>query len=208
MFETSFKRRGFMFVLSSPSGAGKTTLSRLLMQNDERLVMSVSCTTREKRKNEEEGKDYFFLSEQDFQKKVQTSYFYEHAKVFGKNYGTPKAFVENVLVEGKDVLFDIDWQGTRRLTETARADIVSVFILPPSLAELKRRLIARDQDSEAIIEQRMERALDEISHWDKYDYVIVNDSIESSLQKILYILQAERLKRSRQHGLGDFVATL
>lgn len=208
MFKKSLVKRGFMFVLSSPSGAGKTTLSRLLMQNDDQLVMSVSCTTRTKRQQEVDGQDYFFLNHDEFEKKVNQNYFYEHAKVFDHWYGTPKSFVNQTLESGKDVLFDIDWQGTRRLTEEARPDVVSVFILPPSMAELERRLHNRDQDSKEVIQSRMNRANDEISHWDEYDYVIINDSIDGSLQKILYILQAERLKRIRQQGLGAFVQNL
>lgn len=208
MPETTFRRRGFMFVLSSPSGAGKTTLSRLLMQHDTELVMSVSCTTRPKRANEEDGKDYFFLSEQTFQDKIKENYFYEYATVFGHSYGTPKNFVNDVLNQGKDVLFDIDWQGTRRLTQEARNDIISIFILPPSMKELERRLRTRGLDSDDIIAARMARAKDEISHWNEYDYVIVNDSLDMSLQKILYIHKAERLKRTRQQGLEAFVKQL
>ncbi len=208
MFENSLTRRGFMFILSSPSGAGKTTLSRLLMQNDENLVMSTSYTTRPKRAQEENGKDYFFVEKEAFDHKVANNYFFEHAEVFGNFYGTPRAFVENAIDTGKDVLFDIDWQGTRRLTSSAREDTVSVFILPPSMKELERRLRSRAQDPDDIILKRMERASDEISHWDEYDYVIINDNIDASLQKILYILMAERLKRSRQHGLTEFVDQL
>lgn len=208
MVESKFKRRGFMFVLSSPSGAGKTTISRLLLQNDKNLKMSTSCTTRKKRQNEEENKDYFFLEEKDFEKKIDEKYFYEYAEVFGNYYGTPRDFVEGSLENGKDVLFDIDWQGTRRLTSKARDDIVSVFILPPSMKELERRLRARAQDSDEVISHRMQRAHDEISHWNEYDYVIINDNIDASLQKVLYILKSERLKRTRQHGLPEFVNKL
>ena len=205
MFENSLTRRGFMFVLSSPSGAGKTTLSRLLMQNDENLVMSTSYTTRPKRDQEVDGVDYYFVSQTDFDAKVKEGYFFEYAEVFGNFYGTPRSFVEHAIETGRDVLFDIDWQGTRRLTDMARTDIVSVFILPPSMHELERRLRQRNQDSDAIIERRMSRANDEIMHWNEYDYVIINEQIDASLQKILYILKAERLKRIRQHGLRAFV---
>ncbi len=197
-----------MFILSSPSGAGKTTLSRLLMQNDSNLVMSVSYTTREKRPNEKQGVDYYFVSEKEFEKKADEKYFYEYAEVFGNYYGTPRKKVEDELNNGCDVLFDIDWQGTRRLTAKARDDIVSVFILPPSMKELARRLKERGQDSKEVIEGRMARAHDEISHWDEYDYVVINDSIDASLQNILYILKAERLKRRRQQGLMNYVADL
>ena len=197
-----------MFILSSPSGAGKTTLSHLLRQNDPNITMSISYTTRPKRQNEEEGADYFFVSESDFEKKADEKYFYEYAEVFGNYYGTPRKRVEEELASGRDVLFDIDWQGTRRLTSKARDDIVSVFILPPSMAELARRLKSRAQDTNAVIQQRMDRAHDEISHWDEYDYVVINDSIDYSLQNILYILKAERLKRRRQNSLMGFVGDL
>lgn len=206
--ERNLTRRGFMFVLSSPSGAGKTTLSHLLMQNDCNLVMSTSYTTRPPRAKEENGKDYHFISEAEFEKKIDEKYFYEYAEVFGNYYGTPRKFVTESLESGRDVLFDIDWQGTRRLTSKARDDIVSLFILPPSMAELERRLRARAQDDAEVIARRMARANDEISHWDEYDYVIINDNIDASLQNILYTLKAERLKRTRQHGLPEFVSSL
>ncbi len=208
MQQGGMKRRGIMFILSSPSGAGKTTLSHLLRQNDPNITMSISYTTRTKRPNEENGVDYFFVSESDFEKKIDEKYFYEYAEVFGNYYGTPRKRVEEELASGRDVLFDIDWQGTRRLTSKARDDIVSVFILPPSMAELDRRLKSRGQDSKGIIEKRMDRAHDEISHWDEYDYVVINDSIDYSLQNILYILKAERLKRRRQNALMEFVGDL
>ncbi len=206
--EIKVKRRGFMFVLSSPSGAGKTTLSRLLMQNDRNLVMSISSTTRIPRANEEDEKDYYFIGEKEFEEKIDNKFFYEYAEVFNNYYGTPRKKVEDSISAGKDVLFDIDWQGTRRLTSKARDDIVSVFILPPSMIELERRLRTRGQDSDDVIKRRMERASDEISHWNEYDYVIINKSIDASLQNILYILRAERLKRTRQHKLQDFVSGL
>lgn len=202
------KRRGMMFILSSPSGAGKTTLSHLLLQNDANITMSISYTTRQKRPNEENGVDYFFVTEKEFEQKADEKYFYEYAEVFGNYYGTPRKRVEEELAAGRDVLFDIDWQGTRRLTAKARDDIVSVFILPPSKAELLRRLKSRGQDSVDVITKRMSRANDEISHWDEYDYVVINDSIDYSLQNILYILKAERLKRRRQNALMDFVGDL
>jgi len=208
MQQDTMKRRGIMFILSSPSGAGKTTLSRLLRQNDPNITMSISYTTRKKRPNEEDGVDYFFVSEKDFEKKADEKFFYEFAEVFGNFYGTPRKRVEEELAAGRDVLFDIDWQGTRRLTAKARDDIVSVFILPPSMAELARRLKSRGQDTAEVIVQRMGRAADEISHWDEYDYVVINDSIDYSLQNILYILKAERLKRRRQNSLMGFVGDL
>lgn len=206
--EHLLSRRGFMFVLSSPSGAGKTTLSRLLKQNDKNLVMSISYTTRPKRPNEEHGKDYFFITEEEFEQKINEKFFYEYAEVFGNFYGTPRKRVEDAILEGRDVLFDIDWQGTRRLTSKARDDIVSVFILPPSMEELERRLRSRAQDADDVIARRMARANDEISHWDEYDYVIINEDIDVSLLNILYILKAERLKRTRQHSLPTYVGEL
>jgi len=207
-FEKQLGRRGFMFVLSSPSGAGKTTLSRLLMQNDDNLVMSISSTTRDKRSNEVHGKDYYFVEDEEFRAKIDEKFFFEYAEVFGNFYGTPRQKVEDALRGGRDMLFDIDWQGTRRLTEKARDDIVSIFILPPSMGELERRLNARAQDSKEVIVQRMSRAQDEISHWDEYDFVIVNDSLDASLQKVLYILKSERLRRTRQQGMSKFVNAL
>lgn len=206
--EQKLERRGFMFVLSSPSGAGKTTLSRLLMQNDNNLVMSISSTTRQPRENEVHEKDYYFIPEAEFEEKIDKKFFYEYAEVFGNYYGTPRKKVEDAISSGKDVLFDIDWQGTRRLTSKARDDIVSVFILPPSMEELRRRLVTRGKDAPDVIDRRMARASDEISHWNEYDYVIINDNIDSSLLNILYILKSERLKRTRQHSLNEFVNTL
>lgn len=205
---TSYDRKGMMFVLSSPSGGGKSTIARLLLQNDADIKLSVSCTTRRARPGEVEGKDYFYVSQDVFQERVRQQYFYEHAEVFGRHYGTPKEYVMQQTSQGKDVLFDIDWQGTRRLTEGARDEIVSVFILPPSLAELRRRLIARGQDDETTINARMDRAKEEISHWTEYDYVVVNDSLDASLQKVLYILRSERQKRERQHGVTALVDRL
>ncbi len=208
MIQKKLARRGFMFALSSPSGAGKTTLSRLLMQNDSNLVMSISSTTRKPRPGEVNEKDYFFISENEFEEKINDKFFYEYAEVFGNYYGTPRQKVIDSISEGKDVIFDIDWQGTRRLTSKARDDIVSVFILPPSMGELERRLISRAQDDKEVIARRMARATDEISHWNEYDYVIINENIDASLQNILYILKAERLKRTRQDSLTDFVGNL
>lgn len=208
MNQENLRNSGFMFILSSPSGAGKTTLSRLLMQNDKNLVMSVSSTTRKMRKGEVDKQDYYFIDKPEFKKKTEQNFFYEWAEVFGNFYGTPKDKVNESLDAGKDVLFDIDWQGTRRLTEKARDNIVSVFILPPSMKELRRRLKSRAQDSDEVIDRRMERAEAEISHWNEYDYVIINDDIDASLQKVLYILKSQRLKRNRQQDLSNFVSKL
>jgi guanylate kinase len=204
------QRRGLMLILSSPSGAGKTTLSRKLLEceKDNALVMSVSVTTRKPRPGEQDGKDYFFVSHEKFLNMIAGDEFLEHAQVFENHYGTPRAFVENHIKKGTDVLFDIDWQGTRQLCEKARADVASVFILPPSMAELERRLKARAQDSDEVVKKRMAKAQSEISHWQEYDYVLVNQDLDSTLEQIDIILKAERLKRTRQVGLGDFVKSL
>jgi guanylate kinase len=202
------KRRGLMLVLSSPSGAGKTTISRLLLESDPQLRMSVSATTRPRRPGEKDGRDYFFVSQEDFEHMARTGAFLEHATVFGKRYGTPRAAVEQALAEGRDVLFDIDWQGTQQLVEAARDDLVSVFILPPSVTELDRRLRQRAQDPEEVVTQRMAEAAAEMSHWAEYDYVIVNRDVEESLSQVKAILAAERLKRERQIGLRSFVERL
>lgn len=204
----SLHRRGLMFVLSSPSGAGKTTMSRNLLKQQNNINMSVSVTTRKMRPGEIEGKDYFFVSQETFAGMVERQEFLEHAEVFGNSYGTPKAFAEAHLNNGQDVLFDIDWQGTKQLRATAPDDLVSVFILPPSLPELERRLRARAQDSEEVVQKRMEKAISEISHWTEYDYVILNQDLDAALEKITAILHAERLKRTRQEGLGAFIETL
>ncbi len=201
-------RRGLMFVLSSPSGAGKTTLSRMLLETDPGVIMSVSATTRRPRPGEQEGKDYYFVSTEDFGLMVNRGELLEHAKVFGNYYGTPKAPVEQALQVGQDVLFDIDWQGTQQLEENARADLVRVFILPPSTMELERRLRARAQDSDDVVASRMAKASEEMSHWAEYDYVIVNNDIDSSFAKLQAILTAERCKRERQTGLSDFAKQL
>jgi len=202
---TTLARHGMMFVLSSPSGGGKTTLARLLLQNDPDISLSVSCTTRAPRLGEEEGKDYYFIDEKSFAEKREADYFYEYASVFGNWYGTPKTAVREKLAAGKDVLFDVDWQGTRELAAKAREHVVSLFILPPDLAELRRRLTARAQDAKEVIDARMCRAEGEIAHWKDYDYVLVNDSIDLCLQNILYILKAERLKRYDKDKVGTFV---
>ena len=202
------RRRGLMLVLSSPSGAGKTTISRKLLERDGNLSMSISVTTRPRRPGEVDGNDYHFIDAAEFDRLVGESALLEHAKVFGNYYGTPRAAVEAALAEGRDVLFDIDWQGTQQLAEKAREDLVSVFILPPSTRELERRLKSRAQDSAAEVTRRMAKAADEMSHWAEYDYIIVNHDIDSSTRRVQAILQAERLRRERQVGLSEFVKAL
>lgn len=202
------KRRGLMFVLSSPSGAGKTTLTRLLLAGDDNFVMSVSATTRPQRPGEEGGKDYLFLSEAEFDAMVRGDEFLEHATVFSHRYGTPAGPVEDAMVNGRDVLFDIDWQGAQELAERARGDLVSVFVLPPSMDELHRRLKTRAQDSEDVVTRRMAKAAGEISHWAEYDYVLVNDVLEDCFAKLQRIIEVERLRRTRQTWLTDFVRGL
>ncbi len=201
-------RRGLMLVLSSPSGAGKTTIAREILSRDDNLRMSVSATTRPKRPGEVEGLDYFFLKEENFRLMVNRRELLEHATVFGNLYGTPRAPVEKTLAAGRDVLFDIDWQGTQQLHESAREDLVSVFVLPPTTRELERRLKSRAQDSEEVVAQRMSKAADEMSHYPEYDYIIVNNDIKASVAQVEAILTAERLRRERQVGLGDFVRGL
>ena len=202
------KRRGMMLVLSSPSGAGKTTLSRLLLDSQADLSMSVSVTTRPKRPGEIDGKDYIFVSQSEFDARLARGEFLEHARVFDHCYGTPAAEVEAKLANGEDVLFDIDWQGTQQLAESALDDLVRVFILPPSSHELERRLMARNQDSADVISHRMAKAADEMSHYFEYDWVIVNHDVEESVASVRSILRSERLKRKRQIGLGEFVKGL
>lgn len=201
-------RRGVMLVLSSPSGAGKTTISRALLEREPNLTMSISATTRAKRPGETAGVDYIFVDPTEFNLMVNRQELLEHARVFENYYGTPKAPVETALAAGKDVLFDIDWQGTQQLSENARDDLVTVFILPPSTQELERRLNTRAQDPADVVAKRMARAADEMSHYPEYQYVIVNHDIELSVRSVQAILTAERLKRERQIGLGDFVKAL
>jgi guanylate kinase len=201
-------RRGVMLVLSSPSGAGKTTISRLLLQRDPRLAMSVSLTTRPKRPGEVEGVDYYFVDAEGFGRSVEQGELLEHARVFGNSYGTPRGPVEQALSEGRDVLFDIDWQGTQQLRQNARDDLVSIFILPPSTPELERRLHSRAQDSHAVVAGRMARAAEEMSHWPEYDYIVINHDPEESVRQVHAILVAERLRRERQVGLAEFVRRL
>jgi guanylate kinase len=202
------QRRGLMFVLSSPSGAGKTTLSRRLLQSETQVAMSVSVTTRTKRPGEMDGKDYYFIDDAQFGEMVKDGELLEHANVFDHKYGTPKKHVFDELNAGRDVLFDIDWQGTHQLREHNRADLVSVFILPPSLEELERRLKTRAQDSDETVAKRMAKAVDEISHWEEYDYVVVNTDLDKALEHIRRILYAERFKRWRQLDLQGFVKEL
>lgn len=202
------KRRGLMFVLSSPSGAGKTTISRRLLQRDPMIKLSVSVTTRPKRPGETEGVDYFFVTPEEFNLRLNRGELLEYAKVFSHYYGTPRGPVEAALESGYDVLFDIDWQGTQQLAEQARQDLVSVFILPPSTQELERRLIARAQDAPDVVAFRMNKASDEMSHWSEYDYIIVNTDLDHSVLTVEKILHAERCRRPRQWGLGDFVKSL
>jgi len=202
------QRRGLMLVLSSPSGAGKTTLSRKLLEVDTAITMSVSATTRAPRKGEEEGRDYFFVSPSMFQQMADGDAFLEHALVFGNHYGTPREPVQLALAKGRDVLFDIDWQGTQQLRQRAGDDLVSIFVLPPSHDELERRLRARAQDAEDVVAERMAKAAGEISHWAEYDYVVINDDLDSTLDKVRTILDAERMKRGRQTGIPAFVGKL
>jgi len=202
------QRRGLMLVLSSPSGAGKTTISRKLLEGEADLSLSISVTTRPPRPGEIDGKDYIFLAAERFDAMVSGGELLEHAVVFGHKYGTPKAPVEQALAAGRDVLFDIDWQGTQQLDQEMREDLVSIFILPPSTKELERRLYARAQDSEEVVRGRMAKAADEMSHWAEYDYIVVNDAIDRSLSEVEAILMAERLRRQRRIGLHEFVERL
>ena len=202
------ERRGLMFVLSSPSGAGKTTLSRMLVAETPSLRMSVSATTRPMRPGEVDGRDYFFVDKPKFEEMADTGELLEWAEVFGHRYGTPRAPVETTLARGRDVLFDIDWQGTQQLREKAPRDIASIFVLPPAISALERRLKTRAQDTEDVIRARMAKAAGEVSHWAEYDYVVINNDIERAFVEVCAILAAERLKRERQTGLSAFVRGL
>lgn len=202
------RRRGLMLVLSSPSGAGKTTISRALLEREENLALSVSVTTRPPRPGEVDGIDYRFVDADAFAAMVEAGAFLEHATVFDHRYGTPRAPVEEALSAGRDILFDVDWQGTQQLAENAGDDLVSVFVLPPSTAELERRLRGRAQDSDAVVRRRMSKAAAEMSHWAEYDYIIVNREVEDSVATVQAILTAERRRRERQVGLHAFVAAL
>lgn len=202
------ERRGLMFVLSSPSGAGKTTLSRLLIERMPGLKMSVSATTRAMRPGEVNGKDYTFVDKATFDAMVKADELLEWATVFDNSYGTPRGPVDAALSAGQDVLFDIDWQGTQQLKQKARADVVSVFILPPSAVDLEKRLHSRAQDSDEVIRKRMSRASDEMSHWAEYDYIVINHDVDEAFAEVQSILKAERLKRERRIGLVGFVRSL
>ncbi len=208
MLNEHVARRGLMFVLSSPAGAGKSTLARKLIEEDQNTAMSVSATTRAPRGNEIDGREYKFVSREVFEEMADRNEFLEHAMVFGNHYGTPRAPVEALLIQGRDVLFDVDWQGARALRAAAEQDVVGIFILPPSMAELERRLRARAEDAEEVINRRMARSMDEISHWSEYDYVLVNALLEQTLAQIKQILAAERLKRHRQMWLQLHVERL
>jgi guanylate kinase len=205
---SAIQRRGLMLVLSSPSGAGKTTLSRQLLDNDKQIQLSVSCTTRQKRPGERDGVDYRFVDTATFRGMIERKQFLEYAEVFGNYYGTPRGPVDDALNAGKDMLFDIDWQGTQQLRDKGRADLVTVFILPPSTRDLEKRLLTRAQDPKEIVAKRMAKAADEMSHWAEYDYVVVNSDIGTSLTNLKAILTAERLKRERQVGMSGFVKAL
>lgn len=202
-------RRGLMLVMSSPSGAGKTTLTRRLLDEDDDVVMSVSATTREPRPGEEDGKDYYFVSHERFREMIDGGELLEHAIVFENRYGTPTGPVKEALKGGKDVIFDIDWQGTQQMMSSASAiDLVRIFILPPSVKALEERLKNRAQDSEETVQHRMEQAESEISHWAEYDYVLVNDDLERTYEDLKAIVRAERFRRERRPGMSDFVRQL
>ncbi len=203
------KRRGILIILSSPSGAGKSTLAQRLMQWDPSIRFSVSATTRPPRPGEENGREYYFKTRTEFETMVQRGEMLEHAEVFGNLYGSPRAPVEAAIAAGHDVLFDIDWQGGQQIRNSALAeDVVSIFVLPPSIGELERRLRARGQDSDEVIRARMQKSRDEISHWAEYDYVLINQDIDRAVEETRAIVTAERLKRSRQVGLVDLVRRL
>lgn len=204
----NLERRGLLFILSSPSGAGKTTISRMLLNADDEINLSVSATTRPRREGEIEGVDYYFVSDEKFEDMVEKDDFYEWATVFDNRYGTPKGAIRMALKEGRDFLFDIDWQGTQQLKQKDDQDVVTVFILPPTIADLQKRLESRGTDSADVIADRMERAKAEISHWAEYDYVVVNDDVDACFSKVREILHAERMRRTRQTGLIPFVREL
>jgi guanylate kinase len=208
MLNEQVARRGLMFALSSPSGAGKSTLARKLIEDDSNMALSVSATTRARRGNEIDGREYRFLDRAQFEAMADQGEFLEWAQVFGNFYGTPRAPVEALLIQGRDVLFDVDWQGARALRAAAPEDVVGIFILPPSMVELERRLHARAEDDAEVIARRMARSADEISHWEEYDYVLVNTRIEETLAQIKQILAAERLKKHRQLWLKLHVERL
>ena len=202
------KKKGVMLVLSSPSGAGKSSICKSLMSLDKNLSLSVSTTTRKIRPNEESGEDYIFVSTEEFKKMLSNNHFLEYANVFDNYYGTVRSLVENKINNGQDLIFDIDWQGAQQLREKMRENVVSIFILPPSKKELERRLKSRGQDSGAVVKKRMDGASAEITHWAEYDYVIINEDLNKSVNAVLGILKAERMKRIRQVGLAQFVRSI
>jgi guanylate kinase len=204
----SNKKKGVMLVLSSPSGAGKSSICKSLISLDKNLSLSISTTTRKKRPNEKSGEDYIFVSIEEFKKMLNKNHFLEHASVFDNYYGTDKFLVENKINNGVDLIFDIDWQGAQQLREKMREDIVSIFILPPNKKELERRLKSRGQDSDEVVKKRMDGASAEITHWAEYDYVVINEDLNKSVEAVLGILKAERMKRIRQMGLVEFVRTI
>ncbi len=207
----NIKRRGLMYVMSSPSGAGKTTITRALLKNNDNLIISVSATTRKRRAGEVHAQDYYFLDIEEFRNMIDNDEMLEHAKVFDNYYGTPREPIEKALSEGKDVIFDIDWQGTQQLSEIAREDLVTVFILPPTRSALESRLRNRSKDtleSDGDIRGRMSKAADEMSHYTEYDYVIINNDVDEAINKAQIILDAERIKRRRIVGLSNFVRGL
>jgi guanylate kinase len=205
MSDPPIRRRGFLLVLSSPSGAGKTTLTRRLVASDPGLTLSVSVTTRPPRKGEIDGRDYVFIEPARFNEMIAKGELLEHATVFGHCYGTPRAPIEEALAGGHDVVSDIDWQGTQQLARSVPNDLVSVFVLPPSIAALEARLRARAQDSAAVVASRMAKSAEEMSHWPEYDYVLINCDVEESLAQLRAIVLAERLRRNRRYGLSDFI---
>ena len=202
------KKKGVMLVLSSPSGAGKSSICKSLMSLDKNLSLSVSTTTRKKRPNEKSGEDYIFVSTEEFENMLSNNNFIEYANVFDNYYGTVKSLVDNKINNGQDLIFDIDWQGAQQLREKMRENVVSIFILPPSKRELERRLKIRGQDSDEVVKKRMDGASAEITHWAEYDYVIINEDLNKSVNAVLGILKAERMKRIRQVGLAEFVRSI
>ena len=206
--EMKDNRRGLMIVLSSPSGAGKSTLTRALLKENQDMTMSVSATTRPPRPGEVDGQDYYFTAKPSFSEMIDQGEFLEHAKVFDNYYGTPRGPVEDALGKGNDVIFDIDWQGAQQLTQAAADDLVKIFVLPPSMRELEKRLRSRAQDSDAVIAKRMSKSEAEISHWAEYDYVIINEDIDAAMIELRDIISAECKRRKRQLWLGPFVKSL